>query len=145
MGLIIAILTHYSEFYNRSFITKHPYMIILKADLDMALEKLSKEQREAILGYFYKDLNDREIGEQLGIPTRTVSYRRSSGISQLYKILNGKDRKNKCETCIELTKENEKLKKEIDIHIHSYKNLKGKYNNLKEKYDNLKDKVAKTG
>ena len=88
VGLIISILTYYNEFYNRSFIRKHTDMIILKADLDMALEKLSKEQREAILGYFYKDLNDREISEKLGIPTRTVSYRRSSGIRKLYKILN---------------------------------------------------------
>lgn len=91
VGLIISILTHYNEFYNRSFIKKHTDMIILKADLDMALEKLSKEQREAILGYFYKDLNDREIGEQLGIPTRTVCSRRSSGIDKLYEILNGKE------------------------------------------------------
>ena len=49
MGLIISILTYYHEFYNRSFLVKYPDMVILKADIDMALEKLRKEQREAIL------------------------------------------------------------------------------------------------
>lgn len=85
----MVILTNYREFYNRSFIVKHPDMIILKVDVDIALNKLSKEQRKVIIKYYYKGLNDREISEQLGIPTRTVCYRRSSGINKLYKILNG--------------------------------------------------------
>lgn len=88
--MIITILTYYNEFYNRSILVKHPDFVIMKADIDVALHELSKEQREAILNYYSKGINDREFSLKLKMPTRTVSYRRNSAINKLYKILNGR-------------------------------------------------------
>ncbi len=87
--LIIGILTYYHEFYNRSFFIKYPDMVILKADIDIALNKLNKELRNVIVEYYCKGVNnDKAVANKLGIPTRTVAYRRSRGIEELYKILN---------------------------------------------------------
>ena len=88
-SLIIGILNHYNDFYNRSFLLKYPDMIILKVDIDIALNKLNKELRNVIVEYYCKGVNnDKAVANKLGIPTRTVAYRRSRGIEELYKILN---------------------------------------------------------
>lgn len=87
--LIIGILTYYHEFYNRYFLTKYPDMVILKIDIDIALNKLNKELRNVIIEYYCKGVhNDKAVANILGIPTRTVAYKRSKGIKELYKILN---------------------------------------------------------
>lgn len=88
-SLIIGILNYYHEFYNRCFLTKYPDMVVLKADIDIALNKLNKELRNVIVEYYCKGVNnDKAVANKLGIPTRTVAYRRSRGIEELYKILN---------------------------------------------------------
>lgn len=87
--MIIAILTYYKQFYNRSILLKHPEMVVLKADIDIALEQLNEEQREVILKYYSEGIDTNwEVGECLGIHPRTASYRRNSAINKLYKILN---------------------------------------------------------
>lgn len=87
--LIIGILTYYHEFYNRSFLTKYPDMVILKVDIDIALNKLNEELRNVIIEYYCKGVNNNKaVANRLGIPTRTAAYRRSRGIQELYKILN---------------------------------------------------------
>jgi RNA polymerase sigma factor (sigma-70 family) len=57
-----------------------------------AMASLSKEKRDIILLYYFFDLNDREIGKLLELIQRTVHYKRTSGLRELKKILEGKMR-----------------------------------------------------
>ena len=52
-----------------------------------ALRSLPSEKRQAVLLYYFFDMNDAEIAELCGIPRRTVQYRRTSSFELLRKYL----------------------------------------------------------
>ena len=52
-----------------------------------ALHSLLSEKRQAVLLYYFFDMNDAEIAELCGIPRRTVQYRRTSSFELLRKYL----------------------------------------------------------
>ena len=64
--------------------------IAIKNDLlAEALRLLPEQRRDIILLYYFLGLNDREIGELLNILHRTISYKRTSSLKKLRKIMEG--------------------------------------------------------
>ena len=60
-------------------------------DLSLALMKLPRKMREAILLYYYQDMSTEEIAETLGIAQSSVSNRLRRGREKLRKLLEGRD------------------------------------------------------
>lgn len=60
-------------------------------DLSMAVMKLPRKMREAILLYYYQDLGTEEIAKVLGLTQSTVSYRLQKSREKLRKLLEGRD------------------------------------------------------
>lgn len=56
-------------------------------DIAQALMKLSEDKREIILLYYFLDMNDREIGNQLQAIQQTIHYRRKNILRELRRIL----------------------------------------------------------
>ena len=61
-------------------------------DLTLAVMNLPKKYREAIMLYYYQDMDVREIGTVLGIAQSSVSSRLKKGREMLRKALEGRDR-----------------------------------------------------
>ena len=60
-------------------------------DLSMAVMKLPRKVREAILLYYYQDMNTEEIAEALGISQSSVSNRLQRGREKLQIMLEGRE------------------------------------------------------
>ena len=60
-------------------------------DLTLAVMNLPKKYREAIMLYYYQDMDVREIGAVLGIAQSSVSNRLKKGRELLRKALEGRD------------------------------------------------------
>ena len=60
-------------------------------DLSLAVLRLPRKMREAILLYYYQDMGTEEIAEALGIAQSTVSNRLRRGREKLRKLLEGRD------------------------------------------------------
>lgn len=60
-------------------------------DLSLAVMKLPRKMREAILLYYYQDMSTEEIAETLGIAQSSVSNRLRRGREKLRKLLEGRD------------------------------------------------------
>ena len=60
-------------------------------DLSLAVMKLPRKMREAILLYYYQDMSTEEIAETLGIAQSSVSNRLRRGREKLRKLLKGRD------------------------------------------------------
>ena len=60
-------------------------------DLSLAVMKLPRKMREAILLYYYQDMSTEEIAETLGIAKSSVSNRLRRGREKLRKLLEGRD------------------------------------------------------
>ena len=60
-------------------------------DLSLAVLKLPRKMREAILLYYYQDMSTEEIAETLGIAQSSVSNRLRRGREKLRKLLEGRD------------------------------------------------------
>ncbi len=60
-------------------------------DLSMAVMKLPRKMREAILLYYYQDMSTEEIAKVLGLTQSTVSYRLQKSREKLRKLLEGRD------------------------------------------------------
>ena len=60
-------------------------------DLSLAVMKLPRKMREAILLYYYQDMSTEEIAEILGIAQSSVSNRLRRGREKLRKLLEGRD------------------------------------------------------
>ena len=60
-------------------------------DLSMAVMKLPRKMREAIILYYYQDMSTEEIAETLGIVQSSVSNRLRRGREMLRKLLEGRD------------------------------------------------------
>ena len=64
--------------------------IAIKNDLlAEALRLLPEQRRDIILLYYFLGLNDREIAELLNVLHRTISYKRTSSLKKLRKIMEG--------------------------------------------------------
>lgn len=61
-------------------------------DLTLAVMNLPKKYREAIMLYYYQDMDVREIGTVLGIAQSSVSNRLKKGKEMLRKALEGRER-----------------------------------------------------
>ena len=59
-------------------------------DLTLAVMNLPKKYREAIMLYYYQDMDVREIGTVLGIAQSSVSNRLKKGREMLRKALEGR-------------------------------------------------------
>ena len=57
----------------------------------MAVMKLPRKMREAIILYYYQDMSTEEIAETLGIAQSSVSNRLRRGREKLRKLLEGRD------------------------------------------------------
>ena len=55
-----------------------------------ALHSLPEEKREAVLLYYFFDMNDTEIAMLRNVPRSTVQYRRTSSFELLKRYLEGK-------------------------------------------------------
>ena len=60
-------------------------------DLSLAVMKLPRKVREAIILYYYQDMSTEEIAETLGIAQSSVSNRLRRGREKLRKLLEGRD------------------------------------------------------
>ena len=60
-------------------------------DLSLAVMRLPRKLREAVLLYCYQDMGTEEIAEALGITQGTVSYRLKKSREKLRKLLEGRD------------------------------------------------------
>ena len=60
-------------------------------DLSLAVMKLPRKLREAVLLYYYQDMGTEEMAKSLGITQSTVSYRLQKGREKLRKLLEGRD------------------------------------------------------
>ena len=60
-------------------------------DLSLAVMKLPRKLREAVLLYYYQDMGTEEMAKVLGITQSTVSYRLQKGREKLRKLLEGRD------------------------------------------------------
>ena len=60
-------------------------------DLAMAVMKLPRKLREAIMLYYYQDMSTEEIANILGIAQSSVSNRLRRGREKLRKLLEGRD------------------------------------------------------
>ncbi len=60
-------------------------------DLSLAVMKLPRKLREAILLYYYQDMSTEEIAEALGIAQSSVSSRLQRSREKLRKLLEGRD------------------------------------------------------
>ena len=60
-------------------------------DLSLAVIKLPRKIREAIILYYYQDMSTEEIAETLGIAQSSVSNRLRRGREKLRKMLEGRD------------------------------------------------------
>ena len=60
-------------------------------DLSLAVMKLPRKMREAIILYYYQDMSTEEIAETLGIAQSSVSNRLRRGREKLRKLLEGRD------------------------------------------------------
>ena len=60
-------------------------------DLSMAVLKLPRKLREAVILYYYQDMSTEEIAETLGIAQSSVSNRLRRGREKLRKLLEGRD------------------------------------------------------
>ena len=60
-------------------------------DLSLAVMKLPRKLREAVLLYYYQDMGTEEMAKALGITQSTVSYRLQKGREKLRKLLEGSD------------------------------------------------------
>ena len=60
-------------------------------DLSLAVMKLPRKLREAVLLYYYQDMGTEEMAKALGITQSTVSYRLQKGQEKLRKLLEGRD------------------------------------------------------
>ena len=68
----------------------HGFDIDVKNELLVeALRLLPEQQRDILLLYYFLGMNDREIGELLNILQRTISYKRTSSLKKLKKIMEG--------------------------------------------------------
>lgn len=54
-----------------------------------ALNALSQDQRDILLMYWFLQMADREIGERLNLPRRTVNRRRQRAYKQLKQRMGG--------------------------------------------------------
>jgi len=54
-----------------------------------ALRLLPEQRRDIILLYYFLGMSDREIGVMLNILHRTISYKRTSSLKKLRKIMEG--------------------------------------------------------
>lgn len=61
-------------------------------DLTLAVMNLPRKYREAIMLYYYQDMDTMEIGKALGIAQSSVSNRLRRGREMLRKALEGRDR-----------------------------------------------------
>lgn len=61
-------------------------------DLTLAVMNLPRKYREAIMLYYYQDMDTLEIGKALGIAQSSVSNRLRRGREMLRKTLEGRDR-----------------------------------------------------
>lgn len=61
------------------------------ADLTLAVINLPRKYREAIMLYYYQDMDTTEIGSVLGIAQSSVSNRLRKGREMLRKTLEGRD------------------------------------------------------
>jgi RNA polymerase sigma factor (sigma-70 family) len=59
-------------------------------ELAEALNELPQDWRDIILLAYFLDMTDREIAERLNLVRRTVTYRRTSTLRLLKKIMEGK-------------------------------------------------------
>ena len=65
-------------------------MILIKDDrLAEALTALPQEFRDILLMYWFLQVADREIGEKLSLPRRTVNNRRQRAYELLKKLMGG--------------------------------------------------------
>ena len=60
-------------------------------DLSLAVMKLPRKMREAIILYYYQDMSTEEIAETLGITQSSVSNRLRRSREKLRKLLEGRD------------------------------------------------------
>ena len=60
-------------------------------DLSLAVMKLPRKMREAIILYYYQDMSTEEIAETLGIAQSSVSNRLRRGREKLRKMLERRD------------------------------------------------------
>ena len=60
-------------------------------DLSLAVMKLPRKIREAIILYYYQDMSTEEVAETLGIVQSSVSNRLRRGREKLRKLLEGRD------------------------------------------------------
>ena len=60
-------------------------------DLSLAVMKLPRKMREAIILYYYQDMSTEEIAETLGIAQSSVSNRLRRSREKLRKLLEGRD------------------------------------------------------
>ena len=60
-------------------------------DLSLAVMKLPRKMRQAILLYYYQDMSTEEIAETLDIAQSSVSNRLRRGREKLRKLLEGRD------------------------------------------------------
>ena len=63
-----------------------------QGDLTLAVMNLPRKYREAIMLYYYQDMDTKEIGSALGIAQSSVSNRLRRGREMLKKTLEGRDR-----------------------------------------------------
>ena len=61
-------------------------------DLSLAVMKLPRKIREAIILYYYQDMSTEEIAETLGIVQSSVSNRLRRGREKLRKLLEGREK-----------------------------------------------------
>ena len=72
-----------------SFPLEDDVILIENVRLADALSALSPESRDILLMYWFLELTDREIGERVHLPRRTVNYRRLQAYRLLKKLMGG--------------------------------------------------------
>ena len=84
----LAVYDHYPWEYH-SFAV-HGNVILIENDLLAdALKKLSQENREILLMYWFLDMADREIAEYLHLARKTVNNRRLKSYRLLKELMGG--------------------------------------------------------
>lgn len=61
--------------------------IINDAELYIAIQALNSKERKTILLSAYNSLTDKEISETLGIPRRTIAYRRAKAMRKIRTLM----------------------------------------------------------
>lgn len=83
-------LSYDDEYFTRQFSVLGVEVDVRSELVAEALDMLSEDRRRIILLYYFRKMNDREIGEAMHLIRETVQYRRTSSLGQLRKILEGK-------------------------------------------------------